>query len=113
MTTFYVQRLFRGFRSTYCPLDNRIINLEAGASVAGAAASEDVKGHSWFIGVDWEALVRKQIQAPFVPPVRHAGDTSNFEEYPEEDFDSVNDHSNVLNDLSFERQDINQIFIDF
>ena len=79
----------------------------------GAAASEDVKGHSWFIGVDWEALVRKQIQAPFVPPVRHAGDTSNFEEYPEEDFDSVNDHSNVLNDLSFERQDINQIFIDF
>lgn len=76
----------------------------------GAAGAEDVKSHSWFSGVDWDALVRKQIQAPFIPPVRHAGDTSNFEEYPEEDF---NDQSTILNDLTFDRQDINQIFIDF
>jgi len=79
----------------------------------GAAASDDVKSHSWFDGVDWDALARKHIQAPFIPPVRHAGDTSNFEEYPEEDFDSLNDNSTILNDLSFDRQDINQIFIDF
>ena len=77
---------------------------------AGAAGAEDVKSHSWFSGVDWDALVRKQIQAPFIPPVRHAGDTSNFEEYPEEDF---NDQSTILNDVTFDRQDINQIFIDF
>lgn len=80
----------------------------------GAGGAEDVKLHSWFNGVDWDALLRKQIQAPFVPPVRHAGDTSNFEEYPEDDFDSVNDHhSAVLNDLTFDHQDINQIFINF
>lgn len=74
----------------------------------GPSGADDVKIHSWFSGVDWDALARKQIQAPFVPPVSHAGDTSNFEEYPEEDLD-------ILNDLSFDRdrQDINQIFIDF
>ena len=47
------------------------------------AGSEDIKRHKWFRGVDWDALVRKQVQAPIIPVCAHPGDTRNFETYPE------------------------------
>lgn len=53
-----------------------------GCGVGGAG---DVQAHAWFRGVDWDALQQRQVPAPFVPPVRHSGDTSNFEEYPEDE----------------------------
>lgn len=74
----------------------------------GAGAAEDVKNHPWFAAVNWPALLQKQIQAPFVPPVRHPGDTANFEEYPEEDEAEIldlNNNSSVA--------EVNHIFIDF
>ncbi|KAG9290589.1 hypothetical protein G9A89_020959 [Geosiphon pyriformis] len=46
-------------------------------------ASEDVKKHKWFRGVDWQGLFDRRTQAPIVPPYQHPGDTSNFEKYPE------------------------------
>lgn len=71
----------------------------------GAAGAESVKQHPWFAAVNWDALAHKLIQAPFVPPVRHSGDTSNFEEYPEED-------QLDASDLAV-GEDINHIFSDF
>ncbi|KAJ3043967.1 hypothetical protein HDV00_003494 [Rhizophlyctis rosea] len=53
----------------------RLGNLRAG--------SEDIKRHKWFRGVDWDLLLRKQVQAPIVPVISGAGDTRNFESYPE------------------------------
>ncbi|ORZ39393.1 kinase-like domain-containing protein [Catenaria anguillulae PL171] len=53
----------------------RLGNLRGGA--------EDVKNHAWFKGVDWEAVMAKRINAPLVPRMASAGDTSNFEKYPE------------------------------
>ena len=73
----------------------------------GVAGAMDVKNHPWFAGVHWDALSRRLIQAPFTPPVRHAGDTANFEEYPEEDLESSS-----INDLAL-GEDINYIFVDF
>lgn len=73
----------------------------------GADGAWDVKRHPWFAAsVNWDALLQKQIQAPFTPPVRHAGDTGNFEEYPEDD------DLSVLNDLAL-GEDVNHIFNDF
>lgn len=57
-------------------LSKRFGNLKAGVN--------DIKKHKWFAGVDWNKLLAGQIPAPYVPPVKGEGDTSNFDQYPEE-----------------------------
>ncbi|ETN39624.1 cAMP-dependent protein kinase type 2 [Cyphellophora europaea CBS 101466] len=58
-------------------LTKRLGNLHGG--------SADVKNHAWFSEVTWERLVKKDIDAPYVPPVKGgAGDASQFDKYPEE-----------------------------
>lgn len=54
-------------------VSKRLGNLRGGAS--------DVMSHPWFHGVDWSALLRKEIVAPIVPRQSFAGDTCNFEKY--------------------------------
>ncbi|KAK3722134.1 cAMP-dependent protein kinase catalytic subunit [Vermiconidia calcicola] len=58
-------------------LTKRLGNLHGG--------SRDVMTHPWFAEVTWERLAKKDIDAPYVPPVKGgAGDTSLFDKYPEE-----------------------------
>ncbi|EFX00674.1 cyclic-AMP-dependent protein kinase catalytic subunit [Grosmannia clavigera kw1407] len=58
-------------------LTKRLGNLYGG--------SEDVKNHAWFAEVTWDRLARKDIDAPYTPPVKvGAGDASQFDRYPEE-----------------------------
>ena len=76
----------------------------------GAAGAEDVKTHPWFSAVNWPALLQRKVQSPFTPPVRYAGDTANFEEYPEEENDQT---GHVLNDPALLDENINRIFINF
>ncbi|KAI5303707.1 camp-dependent protein kinase catalytic subunit, partial [Ascosphaera pollenicola] len=58
-------------------LSKRLGNLHGGAN--------DVKNHPWFAEVTWDRLLRKDIDAPYVPPVKGgAGDASQFDTYPEE-----------------------------
>ncbi|KAK6397213.1 cAMP-dependent protein kinase catalytic subunit [Oleoguttula sp. CCFEE 5521] len=41
--------------------------------------------HPWFAEVTWERLAKKDIDAPYVPPVKGGvGDASLFDKYPEE-----------------------------
>ncbi|KAK4546678.1 cAMP-dependent protein kinase catalytic subunit [Oleoguttula mirabilis] len=58
-------------------LTKRLGNLHGG--------SKDVMTHPWFAEVTWERLAKKDIDAPYVPPVRGGvGDASLFDKYPEE-----------------------------
>ncbi|KAF2736202.1 Pkinase-domain-containing protein [Polyplosphaeria fusca] len=58
-------------------LTKRLGNLHGG--------SKDVMNHPWFAEVTWERLQKKDIDAPYVPPVRAGvGDASQFDKYPEE-----------------------------
>ncbi|KAI9723381.1 MAG: cAMP-dependent protein kinase catalytic subunit [Candelaria pacifica] len=58
-------------------LTKRLGNLHGG--------SKDVMQHPWFAEVTWERLAKKDIDAPYVPPVRGGiGDSSQFDKYPEE-----------------------------
>ncbi|XP_064857126.1 cAMP-dependent protein kinase catalytic subunit alpha-like isoform X2 [Oncorhynchus nerka] len=45
----------------------------------------DIKGHKWFSTTDWIAVYQRKVEAPFVPKFKGPGDTSNFEEYEEEE----------------------------
>ncbi|RLL98578.1 cAMP-dependent protein kinase catalytic subunit, partial [Aspergillus turcosus] len=58
-------------------LTKRLGNLHGG--------SEDVKNHPWFAEVTWDRLAKKDIDAPYVPPIRGGqGDASQYDRYPEE-----------------------------
>ena len=49
--------------------------------------SEDVKNHKWFKEVDWDDVFNRKLKPPFVPKVKSDGDTSNFEDYSDEDLE--------------------------
>ena len=53
----------------------RLGNLRAGG--------DDVRRHKWYRGLDFNAVFKKEAEAPFVPETTGDGDTSQFEEYPE------------------------------
>ncbi|KAF1808530.1 Pkinase-domain-containing protein [Eremomyces bilateralis CBS 781.70] len=58
-------------------LTKRLGNLHGG--------SKDVMTHPWFAEVTWERLAKKDIDAPYVPPVKAGmGDSSQFDKYAEE-----------------------------
>jgi hypothetical protein len=47
--------------------------------------ADDVKQHRWFAKMDWKALLAKKIVMSYKPPIKTAGDTSNFNSYPDSD----------------------------
>ncbi|XP_028159028.1 ribosomal protein S6 kinase alpha-5-like [Ostrinia furnacalis] len=40
--------------------------------------AEELKRHPFFQNLDWEAVARREVPAPFVPQLSHAADTCNF-----------------------------------
>jgi len=47
------------------------------------AGVDDVKKHKWFKGLDWDLLLNRSTEAPFVPILKSSDDTSMFDRYPE------------------------------
>ncbi|KCV72224.1 AGC/PKA protein kinase [Fonticula alba] len=58
-------------------LSKRFGNLKNGAM--------DIKNHRWFMGVDWQAVEKLEVPPPFKPVLRGEGDTSNFQQYDEDE----------------------------
>ena len=50
---------------------------------------DDIIADPFFNDMDWSALIKQDISAPYIPPVKNASDTSNFDEYDEEANESV------------------------
>ena len=44
-----------------------------------------MKQQKWFARVDWKALLAKKTAMSYKPQIKSAGDTSNFNSYPESD----------------------------
>ncbi|KZV63021.1 kinase-like protein [Peniophora sp. CONT] len=64
--------LSRGLVQSFLTTDR---SQRLGSRARGAA---DVLAHSWFRGVDWDALERREIRAPIVPHVMGPDDTRYF-----------------------------------
>eukprot|EP01139_Manchomonas_bermudensis_P005337 Amastigsp_a174977_92.p1 type:complete len:372 gc:universal Amastigsp_a174977_92:1343-228(-) len=60
---------------------------------------EDIKRHKWFRFIDWPTLLARQVPAPIVPVTGSPGDTSNFDQYPEEDLDGDDDGEDEFRQL--------------
>lgn len=52
-------------------------------------STDDVKRHKWFKNIQWDDVFARKLTPPIVPKLSHAGDTKNFDEYPEADMNSV------------------------
>ena len=50
---------------------------------------KDILNHRLFNGFDWKNFVFLKMPAPYIPPVKSDDDTSNFENYPDSDKESV------------------------
>lgn len=57
-------------------LTKRYGNLKAGVN--------DIKMHQWFADVEWQKMEDCQVPAPYLPPCKGDGDTSNFDQYDED-----------------------------
>ncbi|KAI8433582.1 LOW QUALITY PROTEIN: hypothetical protein MSG28_015603 [Choristoneura fumiferana] len=44
----------------------------------GVGDADELKRHPFFQTLDWEAVARREVVAPFVPALAHAADTCNF-----------------------------------
>lgn len=50
----------------------------------------EIMNHPWFESVDWDALLRKEVKAPFVPQIDNETDVSNFDpEFTEASIESL------------------------
>uniref|UniRef100_A0A8B9RBT3 cAMP-dependent protein kinase n=1 Tax=Astyanax mexicanus TaxID=7994 RepID=A0A8B9RBT3_ASTMX len=58
-------------------LTKRFGNLKNGVN--------DIKNHKWFATTDWIAIYERKVEAPIIPKCRGPGDTSNFDDYEEEE----------------------------
>jgi serine/threonine protein kinase len=52
---------------------------------SGRGGTGEIKQHSFFADMDWQALRRMELPAPYVPKIKSASDTSNFDSYQEPD----------------------------
>lgn len=59
----------------------RLGNMKNGA--------EDVKKHKWFKALDWDEVAARKQNPPIIPKVAHDGDTKNFDDYPEDNWQST------------------------
>jgi len=66
---------------TYCLIDERL----------GVNGAEEIKFHPFFAGVDWKRIRDKK--APYVPELKSEIDTSNFDQFEEEEPWYIEDNS--------------------
>nr|BAN39189.1 protein kinase, putative [Entamoeba histolytica] len=57
---------------------------------------DQIKGHQWFAGIDWDLLLQKKVPVPWKPKVSGADDVSNIdEEFTNEDAQKMTPSENV------------------
>jgi hypothetical protein len=56
---------------------------------AARLTPEQAMRHKWFDGVNWHMVYTRMYPPPYAPPVRSRGDTSQFNEYREEEPDAL------------------------
>jgi len=80
----------RGYDKSAKSLTKKLITVDLtkryGCLKNGA---KDIKRCKWFIDLDWDKLLRKQLPAPIKPLIDSETDTSNFDMYPDSDQEAM------------------------
>lgn len=53
----------------------------------GRGGIREIQKHKWFEGFNWDGLKKRTLKPPITPHVKSATDTSNFDDYPDEEDD--------------------------
>ena len=56
----------------------------------GRQGTDEIKKHPFFSGVDWAGCLKSE-PPPYIPKIRHATDTSNFDPVPEKETEAEPD----------------------
>ena len=72
-------RMFSYFTKNLKDILKKLLDKKADKRL-GLTGSEEIKNHPWFNGFDWNALINKSMQPPFLPKVTADNDVSNFDE---------------------------------
>lgn len=51
----------------------------------GRGGMREIQKHKWFDGFNWEGLRKRTTKSPFIPEIKNPVDTTNFDDYPEEE----------------------------
>jgi hypothetical protein len=57
---------------------SQLLNRDADTRL-GVNGSEEVKSHAFFNGINWEAMMRKEVQPPFQPTISNEHSVENFD----------------------------------
>eukprot|EP00392_Amoebophrya_sp_AT5.2_P016888 g17196.t1 len=57
------------------------------ARLGAREGAADIKAQNYFFETPWDYILRKEIPAPYVPPLEDALDTRHYQEYPDSDVD--------------------------
>merc|ERR1719422_478391 len=55
----------------------------------GRGGIREIQRHKWFESFDWDGLRNRTLLPPISPKVNGAFDTTNFDDYPEDDDDPL------------------------
>ncbi len=74
--------------------ENLIVNLCVSPEQRlGKHGTDEIRKHPFFDGLNWADGLKSE-PAPFIPKIRHATDTSNFDPVPEKEANADNDDRN-------------------
>ncbi|XP_071108152.1 cGMP-dependent protein kinase 1-like isoform X1 [Haliotis cracherodii] len=51
----------------------------------GRSGVREIQKHAWFESFNWDGLRNRNVKPPIIPSVKSATDTSNFDDYPEDE----------------------------
>jgi len=75
----------RNFPKVTQDLCKHLLHRNPASRLGVNQASNPVTAHRWFADVDFDALRRRQLPAPWKPKIKSDYDTSNFEQYDIDD----------------------------
>jgi len=71
---------FKGFERSCKQLISMLLKREPHERLGcGYGGEERIREHAWFREIDWDKLLRKELRAPWVPPLAGNSDTSHFD----------------------------------
>jgi len=89
----------------------RLLDKRKDLRLGAKGGLEEVKAHPWLKGTDWEAIMRKQVKPPFIPPTTGKSWVANFDpaytsknpNNTKESYDSelIQEFNDLFKDFSF------------
>ena len=90
-----------GWSREACDFINQLMQRKYEKRLGHNEGIKELKNHRWFRGYDWEALEKKKLKSPFVPPKNDNYDKEYCEEIDEYSLDTINRYDEYRNHKNY------------